>query len=78
MAYVSYSLNKGQEDQPLDIVIGTDDGGGVYDVTLAFNAAATGGTGGSGIITTKEIILICQAFIRRLETQQGQADLGNI
>lgn len=77
MASVSYSLSKGQEDQPLDIAVGTN-APGAGDVELRFNAAATGGSGGSGVITTKEIVLICQAFIRRLETQLGNSDLGNI
>jgi hypothetical protein len=77
MADLSYYLSKGQEDQPLDIGVGTN-APGSGDVELRINGAATGGTGGSGVITTKEIVLILQAFIRRLETQQGQADLGNI
>lgn len=77
MANLSYSLSKGQEDQPLDISVGTN-GPGAGDVELRINGSAVGGTQGSGVITTKEVVLICQAFIRRLETQQGQADLGNI
>lgn len=77
MANLSYSLSKGQEDQPLDITVGTN-APGAGDVEVRINGSAAGGSGGSGAITTKEIVLILQAFIRRLETQQGQADLGNI
>lgn len=77
MASISYSLSKGQEDQPLDIALGTN-APGTGDVEVRINAAATGGAGGSGVITTKEVVLILQAIIRRVETQQGQADLGNI
>lgn len=77
MANLSYSLPKGGGDQPLDITVGTN-APGAGDVELRINGSATGGTGGSGTITTKEIVLILHAFIRRMETQQGQADLGNI
>lgn len=77
MANLSYSLSKGQEDQPLDIAVGSS-APGAGDVELRINGSATGGSGGSGTITTKEIVLILEAFIRRLETQLGQADLGNI
>ena len=77
MANLSYSLSKGQSDQPLDIAVGTN-APGAGDVELRINGSATGGAGGSGAITTKEVVLILNSFIRRLETQQGQADLGNI
>lgn len=77
MANLSYSLSKGQEDQPLDIAVGTN-APGAGDVEVRINGSAIGGTGGSGTITTKEVVLILQAFIRRLETQLGQSDLGNI
>lgn len=77
MANLSYSLSKGQQDQPLDIAVGTN-APGAGDVEVRINGSATGGTGGSGVITTKEVVLILQAFIRRLEMQLGEGDLGNI
>ncbi len=73
MAYVSYGLNKGNEaaSSPIEIAIGSDDGGAGNDVTLCFNQAVH--------LTTKDVILICEAFIRRLEdSNYGPTDVLNI
>lgn len=73
MAYISYGLNKGEEaaTYPIDITIGTNNGGGGNDVTLCFNQAVS--------LTTKDVILILEAFARRLEdSSYGPADTLNL
>ena len=73
MAYISYGLDKGEEaaTYPIEITIGTDDGGAANDVTLCFNQAVN--------LTTKDVILILEAFARRLEdSSYGPADVLNI
>jgi len=70
MAYVSYGLDRNAEDQPEDITIGTDDGGNGNNVTLCFDLTKS--------LTTHDVVLICQAFIRRLEGNEGPADILNI
>ena len=70
MAYVSYGLDRGAQDQPEDIAIGTDDGGNGNNVTLCFDLTKS--------LTTKDVILICQAFIRRLEGNEGTVDILNV
>ena len=61
MAYISYGLDDGSEaaNAPIQIAIGTDDGGAGNNVTLCINQAAG--------LRTQDVILIVQAFIRRLE-----------
>ena len=70
MAYVSYGVDRGDKDQPQDIHIGTDDGGAAHNVTLCYDLTAS--------LTTEDIILACQAFIRRLEGSEGSVDALNI
>lgn len=72
MAYVSYGLDRNATSyEPDAITIGTDDGGNGNNVTLCINQAAS--------LNTTDVILICQAFIRRLERgDRGPADLLNI
>ena len=72
MAYVSYGLNRNIDQMnPATITTGTDDGGNGNNVTLCIDLTKA--------LTTEDVILICQAFIRRLEDgAYGPADLTNI
>lgn len=69
MASVSYGLNRGNPNQPQDIVVGTlaitTD-----DIELRWDNTKS--------LTTEDIILACQAFIRRLEGSEGSVDAINI
>jgi hypothetical protein len=72
MAYVSYGLNRNIDQMnPFTITIGTDDGGNGNNVTLCMDLAVA--------LTTEDVILILNAFIRRLEDgAYGPSDLLNI
>lgn len=72
MAYVSYGLNRnGPLMTPTEINIGTDDGGNANNVTLCMDLTKA--------LTTEDVILILDAFKRRLEDGRlGPADLLNI
>ena len=59
MAFVSFGLNRGADDQPDKIALGTDDGGAGNDITLCINQAAG--------LTRQEVVLACEAMIRKLE-----------
>jgi hypothetical protein len=72
MAYVSFGLNRNiAQMNPATIDVGTDDGGNGNNVTLCMDLAAA--------LTIEDVILILQAFTRRLEDgRYGPADLLNI
>ena len=59
MAYVSFGLDRGADDQPDKIALGTDDGGAGNNVTLCMNQAAS--------LTRTEVLLILDAFKRKIE-----------
>ena len=59
MAYVSLGLNRGADQSPDAIAVGTDDGGAGNNVTVCINKAAS--------LTREDVILILQAIERRLE-----------
>jgi hypothetical protein len=69
MAYVSFGLDRGADQSPDRITIGTDDGGAGNNVTVAVNK----GVG----FTHEEVILVLQAIIRRLEDGRN-TDLANV
>lgn len=71
MAFVSYGLNRGADQSPDQIAIGSDDGGAGNDVTLAFDLTKS--------LTTEDVVLILEAFKRRLlDGRLGPADITNI
>jgi hypothetical protein len=70
MAYVSFSLNRAlYEEEANQIVVGTDDGGGTYDVTLSMNLAVG--------LNRLDVIKVLKAFTQRLENGAFN-DLVNI
>ncbi len=69
MAFVSYGLNRGADQSPDAITVGTDNGGGGNDVTLCYDKTKA--------LTHNDIIEITKAFIRRLEDGRN-TDLPNI
>lgn len=68
MASVSYGLNRGVEDQPEDITIGTVAASG-NDVVLSIDLTKS--------LNVKDVVLILQAFTRRLEGNEGTVDIAN-
>lgn len=70
MASVSYGLNRGTDQSPDAITIGSVAASG-NDVVLSIDKTKS--------LNTEDVILICQAFIRRLEDGRlGPADIVNI
>ena len=69
MASVSYGLNRGAQNQPEDITVGTL-AITTNDIELRWDNTKS--------LTTTDIILALQAFERRLEGNEGTVDALNI
>lgn len=59
MAYVSFGLNRGADNQPDKVALGTDDGGAGNNITLCMDQAAG--------LTRMDVIQALRAFERKVE-----------